>query len=78
MDISAVSDLIDQYAALEKKAGDAAWATLDLKARVGWSRYPCSIYMDDDKENLIVEFRDSMVGHQALEIVLKPSDLEDF
>lgn len=78
MDIAAASDLIDQYSALRKKAGDNAWASLDLRGRVGWSRFPCTIYMDDAKENLIVEFRDNIEGNETLEITLKPSDLEDF
>lgn len=77
MDISAANDLIDQYSALKKAAGDKAWASLELKDRIGWGRYPCSIYMDENKENLIVEFTDNIEGYQTLEVVLKPSDLED-
>ena len=77
MDISAANDLIDQYSALKKAAGDKAWASLELKDRIGWGRHPCSIYMDENKENLIVEFTDNIEGYQTLEVVLKPSDLED-
>jgi hypothetical protein len=77
MKLSDVISTIEQHRALKKAAGDKAWASLELKDRIGWGRHPCSIYMDENKENLIVEFTDNIEGYQTLEVVLKPSDLED-
>ena len=80
MKISEAKDLLDRYSDFKKKAGDLAWACLTLQERVGWSRYPCTIYMDDEeaKDSLVVEFHDSTEGIQTKQVILLAEDLESF
>lgn len=78
MKLSDAISTIEQYQALRKAAGNAAWATMDLKGRVGWSRFPCSVEVSEERDNLIVTFYDSVEGHQSKEIVITTEMLEKF
>lgn len=79
MKISEAKDLLERYGDFKKKAGDLAWSRLTLQQRIGWSRYPCSIYFDDEeiKDRLVVEFTDNIEGYQTTQVLLSAEDLEN-
>lgn len=78
MKLSDAISTIEQHRALKKKAGDAAWASLNLMGRVGWSRLPCEVYVDEDEQHLVVTFYDSVEGYQSKEVIITPEMLEKF
>lgn len=70
--------LLEAHRIFRKKAGDAAWAKLTLQHRVGWSRFPCEVFMDDNGENVIVTFYDSVDGCESKDVTLNASEVEKF
>lgn len=76
--IANVKALLEAHRIFRKKAGDAAWAKLTLQHHVGWSRFPCEVSMDDNDENVVVTFYDSVDGCESKDIILNANEVEKF
>ena len=71
--------ILQQHRILHRRIGDMAWAKLGRTTdQFHWCRFPCNVQMDDESNDIIVEFTDSGSDSvDTIEICLTPGELEE-